>query len=467
MQKNNYIGTEENLKKYLEMGLKIIPLTFKSKIPLKGMKWKDFATSEESVFATLTNNLPAFNLGILTGEVNNIIVIDIDKNHNGFETLEKLEQKLGKLPDTVTVLSGGGGKHLYFKYPNEANIKGKANILGSGIDTRTDGNYIVAPPSVHPSGAQYQWEKNKAIYERNLADIPVEWVKALVEASTNTTTIPSASSSNITTIPKGTREETIFKFACSIRNKFQNISDVLMICQGINKQYCNPPLSDKEVENAVNSAWNYKSKPVIAPTIINLNDLSSMTFPEPNWIIQDFIPSGLHILAGKPKVGKSWFIMNLLTCISTSGKFLNKYVCNTKRGLYLALEDTGNRIQARLKKLNVNATNLSNISITFNFPNIKQGGLELLDKIISEQKYDIVVIDTLQCFRGPEILKNKNAYIEDYYILGEIKKLADKYNIAIIVVHHLNKNRTGNSFDNISRFKWHKWCLRHYVHFGR
>ena len=78
----------------------------------------------------------------------------------GADELLKLEHRFGALPATVTAVTGTGGHHLYFRLPNFAGapvIKNTASALAAGIDTRGEGGYVVAPPSIHPNGNPYGW----------------------------------------------------------------------------------------------------------------------------------------------------------------------------------------------------------------------------------------------------------------------------------------------------------------------
>ena len=74
----------------------------------------------------------------------------------GADTLRELEQQHGPLPATVECLTGGGGRHLYFKHPGCA-IRNSAGKLGSHLDIRGDGGYVIVPPSRHESGQSYEW----------------------------------------------------------------------------------------------------------------------------------------------------------------------------------------------------------------------------------------------------------------------------------------------------------------------
>lgn len=95
---------------------------------------------------------PDANIAIATGKVSSCIVLDVDPRHGGDDSL----RDLGQMPPTWTVLTGGGGQHLYFAHPGGTVANG-ANLL-PGIDIRGDGGYVIAPPSNHVSGDRYMWE---------------------------------------------------------------------------------------------------------------------------------------------------------------------------------------------------------------------------------------------------------------------------------------------------------------------
>ena len=100
-----------------------------------------------------------FNIGIATGT--GLVVLDVDTNHDagkfGDETLEELEQRYGKLPDTWTCLTGGGGVHYYFRCDDPALTVGVD--FAPGLDYKGTGGYVIAPPSIHPTtGRAYEWE---------------------------------------------------------------------------------------------------------------------------------------------------------------------------------------------------------------------------------------------------------------------------------------------------------------------
>lgn len=107
---------------------------------------------------------PTANIGLLTGKESGFFVLDIDPKDGGEYSLQELEEfhrdaleeRYEPLPATLTAMTGPGGRHLFFRYPNFL-VKGSVSAVGSGLDVRAEGNYVVAPPSNHKSGKAYEW----------------------------------------------------------------------------------------------------------------------------------------------------------------------------------------------------------------------------------------------------------------------------------------------------------------------
>jgi hypothetical protein len=98
---------------------------------------------------------PDANVGVVTGWVSALVVVDVDPRHGGDATLGALEAKHQPLPPTVTGLTGGGGRHLYFAHPTHLV---PSRPLAAGIDLKAEGGLVVVPPSRHASGGTYQWQ---------------------------------------------------------------------------------------------------------------------------------------------------------------------------------------------------------------------------------------------------------------------------------------------------------------------
>ena len=154
-----------------------IPIKPNTKISLR--KWKG-----EKVINS------KYNVAILTGKQNNLIVLDIDKNDEGIEEFEKYIKEYGE-PDTVKQITINGGYHYFFQYENkdeeckyliETYIKNKSKYRGKGIDIRTDGGYIMSYPS-KIDGKQYTYERT--FEDTKVLEMPKELILFLLEGTQN------------------------------------------------------------------------------------------------------------------------------------------------------------------------------------------------------------------------------------------------------------------------------------------
>jgi hypothetical protein len=113
------------------------------------------ATASAFTISSWWSAFPSANVGIATGETSGLCVVDVDARSGGLDTLATLVQQHGELPPTPTVLTGGGGRHVYFRFPGR-HLKNRSGVL-PGIDLKCCGGSVVAPPSVHVSGEHYRW----------------------------------------------------------------------------------------------------------------------------------------------------------------------------------------------------------------------------------------------------------------------------------------------------------------------
>jgi hypothetical protein len=98
------------------------------------------------------------NLGIRTGQINRLLVVDIDAKKDGVENFQKLQKEIGILDDTWRVNTGGGGFHLYYKLREDQRFSNSSDMIAPGIDIRGENGYVVGPGSNHVSGKRYQWD---------------------------------------------------------------------------------------------------------------------------------------------------------------------------------------------------------------------------------------------------------------------------------------------------------------------
>ena len=155
---------------YASKGWKVFPLTPKTKIPRRGSKGVDDATTDVMAIRRWWSENPAYNIGLATGY--GFFVIDID-GEEGSRSLTGMESRLGALPETLEVQTPNNGRHLYFETKKE--IRNKQSLF-PGIDIRGMGGYVVAPPSVLENGRQYHWAFGENI---SIAPLTSNWIKEI------------------------------------------------------------------------------------------------------------------------------------------------------------------------------------------------------------------------------------------------------------------------------------------------
>lgn len=179
---------------------------------------------------------------------------------------------------------------------------------------------------------------------------------------------------------------------------------------------------------------------------INAEDLQNRTYESTPFLVDELIPEGLHILAGAPKIGKSWLALWLCLCIS-QGQPLWNFAVTQGEVLYLSLEDSFQRIQTRLFDLTEDAPPTLHFAIMAD--TLKHGLEQQIEQFLMEHPTTkLVVIDTLQRVRGTG--SDSNLYANDYQDIGLLKQLADKRHIAILLIHHLRKLHDDDPMNMIS-----------------
>ena len=191
---------------YAKRDIRVIPIKQGEKRPpMQG--WQNAATSDPTTITQwFEGQFKDCGLGIATGAFRDryLIVIDIDDRpeYRGSDTLADLEQLHGKLPDTVEVITGTGGRHIYFL--TDLPIRNEASgRLGQGIDIRGVGGQVLAPPTRHPNGKTYEWAEGISIATQRPADMPLWMVMILTEKQTDDIPITYESTTNILTEETG------------------------------------------------------------------------------------------------------------------------------------------------------------------------------------------------------------------------------------------------------------------------
>lgn len=178
---------------------------------------------------------------------------------------------------------------------------------------------------------------------------------------------------------------------------------------------------------------------------IDGESLMSLPLKPLNFVVDSLLSQGLHILAGSPKVGKSWLALWLSVMVAKGEPVWGMSV---KQGttLYLCLEDSTLRIQNRLFEITEDAP--ANVHFSTESEILGKGLEEQLHTFLTEHPDTVlVIIDTLQMIRGTNY---DNTYANDYRDLSALKQIADNSGIAILLIHHLRKEPADDVFSRIS-----------------
>ena len=423
------------------------------------------------------NKWPDANVAVATGSISGILVIDLDykpeENKDGPAELQAWERETGyKLPETVTAVSGSGGQHLYYRYdPTKVKVGSKVNLTW-GIDVRADGSCVIAPPSVHACGREYFWDISPDDMPMAEADEAVFALLGIGDKNNSTQGEGEQRGERMTvpqTIPEGTRNDTLFRLACSLQAQGLPDDAIFAAIQQTNESACEEPIDDKELCKLVESALRYDKgniyidygtqaaqpaqpgevmpdpgQPIKFENVISAADLLEMDVPDPVAYVGvgEEVPllcEGTCILSAKPKCGKSWLALAMCIAMANGEDFLG-YHTKRCRTLYLDLESD---LSIRKKRL-VKALAGHDIPKNFDFigtaKTLDTGILTQIDNYLKDYPdTGLIVIDVFEKIRTAAINLKESDYSHAYRDLTPLNELAAKYHISIVVVSHNRK----------------------------
>ena len=245
---------------YAGFGWHVLPLHPKTKDPATPHAYKDATTDASTITAWWEAN-PSYNIGIATG-ASHLLVIDNDehpeRNISGLRTLKEWCSKHGNLPATLCANSGSGGLHMFYRTDKALSCStDHTEDKHIGIDIRAQGGYIVAPPSIHPNGSQYEWQISPEDMEPTEADKHVlEFVQWVQENSKKATTSKDGKQSFELPerITEGSRHDVLNSYAASLRSKGYHDDVINGMLHFVNKTRCEPPYPEDELQ-AIIDYW--------------------------------------------------------------------------------------------------------------------------------------------------------------------------------------------------------------------
>ncbi len=237
---------------YCRRGWSVVALRPRGKYPL--IRWEPFQyrPAEAAEVRRWYDRWPDANVGIVTGQVSGLVVLDVDPRHGGEDSVAEWAKRDRRLPESVEAETGGGGRHLYLLAPRRL-LRNRVG-LAPGIDLRANGGLIVAPPSVHPSGRRYAWRADRAPADRTLAPVP-DWLirMAAGDGDHGGHSIRHWRKVVEEGVVEGVRNNTIASLAGHLlwHGVDPQVTLELLLCW--NRARCRPPLDDEEVAGVVAS----------------------------------------------------------------------------------------------------------------------------------------------------------------------------------------------------------------------
>jgi hypothetical protein len=426
----------EEALRYRRRGWSVIPVGSDKK-PL--IKWERFQTElagEEEIRSWFLL-FPNANIGIVTGSISGIVVVDVEKGG-----------RTDDLPPTVISKSGGGGFHYYYKHPgvpvkNGVRIGKKEDLR----DIRGDSGYIVAPPSRHKSGNSYEWIVPPE--DTLLTDFP-QW---LIKQERTSDVSPKDGERNwqekVNGVSEGERNST----AAAISGKLlMHLPEkdwegyVWPLLRGWNNGN-NPPLPDMELRSVFDSIAQRQAQKgggnglqIVLPKILSWREFGKHEFPWANqWRIKGLIPvSARCIIAAPSGEGKSWLAMAMAMSVAAGTPYLGnpEFVTTQCKVLYIENETAKSDFQRRGKRLGFHEVEDNLFAPLDDWPPLNnKKTAEDLYELVKAQGIGLVIIDTFRSVSGG--IKEEKA--------EEIRGIFDNFKpfieigITVVILDHCRK----------------------------
>lgn len=313
---------EAALRYAQERGWAVLPLN--GKVPIAGSHGYKDATTDESKIRAWWEADPDRNVGVATGVVSGIVVVDVD----GPEGEDALEELLGSDEQKTLQVRTPRGRHLYFGYPTSGPPIGRKIGLREKLDLLGEGGYVVAPPSVNQeTGAAY-----KIASDQELAPLP----DVLLSLAT------SIDEKRLFRVPERLEEPhrntTLYRLGRFMRDKGASHEAIRAALIAENNAKCHPPIPQKDVVATARSAAQHEvTDPMVGFNL--LTDEQLLTLPDPEWLVSGHLPAGgLAVLYGKPGSGKSFLALDWSMHVATGKSWLERFDVRPGPVLYVIAE---------------------------------------------------------------------------------------------------------------------------------
>lgn len=404
-------------KKYIEMGWSVIPV--KNKVPQ--VNWTEYQSrypTQEELKRWF--GLQSNGIGIVTGKLSVLSVVDVDS----YKAIPNVESSIAvKTPK---------GRHYYFSY-NER-LKNWVKPTGQGWDIRTEGGFVVAPPT---SG--YTW-RNPWFKPSQLLSFPSHLISE--KAKQISSFKPEGWIADaLQNLQEGNRDDTFTRIIGRL-NRDHYDADTINLLLAPYAKTCNfgiDTLNDKIQRILLDYPHRVKEEEGSDSLSEFLRDI-----PPINWICKPLISKGtIGFIAGLPETMKTWICADLAIEVARGGKWLGKYPVNKGRVLFIDQERWKGEVQRRFKALMnekgliakdlegnliLKSQTTTRIDLEESFNAFRQKLMDI--------RPDIVIVDSFATFHT----KNENDRQDVQLVLERLKQLRTEFGCTILMIDHENKS---------------------------
>lgn len=454
----------EQITTYVDRGWSVLPIAQGKKSPAM-QSWTDYTKTAATIeqLDTWFKALTGAGIGVVTGRLSGIVVIDMEA-----DCPTSLDDVLAAFPTGLVSHTGGGGYHLFYKYPPNVEKVGNRVKIYDGVDIRGDNGFIVLPPTRHPSGGEYKWvsvgepgafpmalidQLDKP--EKKASDM---WVTSLLDG-----------------VGEGERNNSCARLAGYFASKLMPI-DVTKALLGEWNEKNTPPMSNVELERTIESVYRgfsgniaLQPEPVKSDTgVTNQFDLASFSAyaqryatTEDKWLVRNWlVDKSVTFIVSPPESYKTWLLLDLAVSVAMGKPFLGKFETTAQGGVFIIQqEDAPAALVERIslivqKKLGLvpydeeegalHGFCMPDLPIYFHTSRkLKFGDLDILRDIeehIKTIRPKLILIDPLY-----SATSSADSYMAD--LAGQmmiLKDWRDKYGCSFVIAHHSRKSASAD-----------------------
>jgi len=416
--------------------------------------FKEASRSEEQV-RRWWKKWPDANIGVPTGSTTLLLVVDVDPRNGGDKSLKELESKHGPFPETARQRTGGGGLHLFFRYPGGRVPKS----LAQGIDLKGDGGYVVLAPSRHQTGSEYCWDSPDGAQALSRACDAPAWLLRCIRASQQQAEPePEQAAPAVRHDERrghvsfvwgpGERNNRLTSLAGAMRRLGASPEAIEAALSEQNRSCCAPPLPEGEVRSIARSIGRYTPAP--APKkALRVEDVPSIwTFEaQISWLISELLPeAAVTLLTGDSGVGKSTFALALAAAVANGQGFVGKET-RKRKVVYLDRENPLAVVKERLHRMGIGPT--ENLTIWGGWLHQEAPAPTAATIVDFAQRHTpLIVFDSLVAFHPG----SEQDATETRRFLHSFRRLAN-LGATVLVIHHTGKADTARTYRGSSDIK--------------